>query len=97
METLIGIGVSAGAAVLLSLTFFVAKLQKGEAFQPYKLIRTVVVGLVLGGLAQWKGVTLTVENWDAYIAANAGIIAAVDKLVTIVYRVLVPSEDDQVG
>lgn len=89
MEIAIGFGM----AIMISLTTYVGKLQKGESFQPYKLARTIAVGLVLGGVAYWKGFTITTENWEAYLAANAGIIGAVDQGVKVVYRLIVKSDD----
>ena len=84
MEILLGLGI----AVLLSLSTFVTKLQKGEDFQLYKLVRTLVVGGVLGGVAHWKGVTLTAENWDVYMAANVGVIHYADQGLKFVWRLL---------
>lgn len=94
METLIEIGVSAGLGALYSLLFYVTKKQKGEAFQPYKFIRAIVIGLALGGLAQWRTEALTFDNWDVYVGANASAILVVDKVLTAAYRLLVPSSTD---
>lgn len=88
MEILIGLGI----AVMLSLSTFATKWQKGEEFQWYKLSRTVVVGIVLGGVAYWQGIELTAENWSVYVGANAGAIHYADQGLKFVYRLIVKSD-----
>lgn len=82
MEILIGLGI----AVSLSLSTFANKWMKGEEFQWYKLIRTAVVGIVLGGLAQWQGVELTSENWLVYVGANTGAVNYADQGLKFAWR-----------
>lgn len=81
-------------AVMISLTMYIGKLQKGDEFQPSKLVRTVVVGLILGGIAQWKGFTITQENWDTYLATYAGVIGAADQGLKVAWRAVFPAEDE---
>lgn len=78
--------VAIGMALIVSLSVYAAKMPKGEVFQPYKLARTLIVGAVLGLLAYYKGYTLTVDNWEAYLLANAGIIGFVDQIVKLGWR-----------
>jgi hypothetical protein len=82
MEILIGLGI----AITISLTIYLGKLQKEEEFQPFKLARTLAVGIVLGIIAYVKGYTITAENYEAYLLANAGIIGGVDVVVKVAYR-----------
>ena len=82
MEILIGLGI----AITIAVTIFLGKLQKGEEFQPYKLARTVAVGIALGLVAYFKGYTITAENYEAYLLANAGLIGGIDVVVKIAYR-----------
>ena len=80
------IGVAIIMALVVSLSIYAAKLPKGEIFQPYKLVRTLIVGAVLGVVAYFSGFALTTENWETYLLANAGIIGFVDQLVKLGWR-----------
>ena len=82
MEILIGVV----TAVLIALTMFVGKWQKGEEFQLFKLARTVAVGVVLGLVAHFTDYTITAENYQEYIIANVGLIGGVDVVVKVAYR-----------
>lgn len=92
MEFLSGVGIAVGVAVVIALSTFVTKFQKGEAFQPRKLIRTLLVGVVIGIIAHLKGVTITADNYEAYLLANAGIIGVADQAVKFFYRLIVKSD-----
>ena len=83
---MIQIAISAGIAMLVSLVTMLTKLQKGEKFSIDKLIRTIVIGLVLGGMAAYSGIEITSENWEAYLTANAGIVAVLDQIVKLISR-----------
>lgn len=86
IEVLTGVAV----ALLVSMTTYASKLQRGETFDPRKLLRTVAIGLVGGIGAAITGAEITAENWDAYIAANTGVVALVDQIIKIAGRWLGP-------
>lgn len=73
-------------AVFVSLTTYAGKVQNGEEFDWYKIIRTGVIGLALGGYAAYSGYQITGENWEGYLAANAGFVAVLDQILKAVYR-----------
>jgi len=75
-------------ALIISLGTFVTKLQKGEVFDVTKLLRTVVIGVVLGGLAWYSGFALTAENWETYLIANAGAVSIVDQVVKFISNLI---------
>lgn len=84
MEILIGIG----TALSLAMFIYLGKWKKGESFQPYKLIRTLVVGTVIGLIAYKQGYTLTAENYIGYVGNNASAVFIADQAVKIVYRLI---------
>ena len=59
---------------------FMSKAQKGEAFELLKLARTAFIGGVVGVVMHFTGQTVTADNYQIYITANAGIIAMIDKV-----------------
>ena len=59
---------------------FLSKAQKGEAFEFPKLAKTAFIGAVVGIVMHFTGQTITAENYQVYITANAGIIAMIDKV-----------------
>ena len=75
-----------GSATVLSLLTYFTKWQKGEVFDILKLLRTLLIGLALGIVAKLGGAELTAENWETYLAANAGIIAVIDQIIKAVGR-----------
>ena len=75
-------------ALIISLGTFVTKLQKGEPFDAAKLLRTVIIGAVLGGAAWYGGAVITPENWEAYLLANAGAIAVADQAVKFISNLI---------
>lgn len=76
-------------AMGIAFVTFASKRQKGEAFDGQKLVRTMAIGLVLGLIAYFSGFTLTVDNWEAYLTANAGAVAVVEQVLKIVWRLVV--------
>lgn len=89
IEVLIGLAV----AVSISLTTYAGKRQKGQAFDPYKLLRTVLIGLVGGIGAAITGAEITAENWEAYIAANGFAVTIADQIVKMVMRLFEGKKD----
>ena len=77
-----------GSALVLSLLTYGTKWQKGEPFDVVKLIRTLIIGAVLGIIAKLSGAELTADNWTAYELGNAGIIALIDQLVKLIGRLI---------
>jgi len=92
MDILKQIGVGAGVGLLLALTTFATKVRKGEPFAILKLVRTVVIGSVLGGIAGYSEIPITAENWPDYLAANAGVVAFMDQAIKFVVNKISPSE-----
>ena len=80
---------SLSSAFFLALLTYGTKWQKGEPFDGFKLLRTLIIGAVLGVIAKLGGAELTADNWQAYEAANVGIIAALDQLVKLIGRFIV--------
>lgn len=83
-----GIVYSIIMALVISLGTFVTKLQKGEPFDVVKLLRTLAIGVVLGALAAYSGITITPENWEAYLLANAGAIALADQFIKFIENLI---------
>jgi hypothetical protein len=90
MEFMSTILMSVVVALLISMTTFAGKVQKGEAFDWVKLVRTLLIGVVLGVVAGFSGFQITAENWEMYATANAGAVAIVDQLFKAGLRVVMP-------
>ena len=73
-------------AIALGIATYLTKLQKGETFDPKKLLRTVVIGVVVGVVSAYKGVEVTADTYQAIVAANAGIIAFLDQGFKVIVR-----------
>lgn len=88
MEALIvlvkAIALSIASGVGIGVWAFLSKWKKGETFDIKCLAETVAVSAVLGVLAYFQGVTITAENWEAYLAANAGAIHVADKGLSLI-------------
>jgi len=83
------VAVSVGVALALGLWIYLSKWQKSrEPFNALKFIRTLIVAGILGGVAWYSGFTLTPENWDGYLAANAGAIAFADQGLKMLLNLL---------
>lgn len=80
------IAMSLGMAILLSLVTYMSKMQGGEAFDAYKALRTLLIGVVIGGIAYAKDYHINMENWESYLAANVGIIAMLDQGLKFIWR-----------
>lgn len=83
---------SVGMAFLLSIVTYMTKMQKGEGFDAFKFIRTLVIGLVIGGIAWQQNVQVTGDNWESYITANAGVIAFIDQGIKFIWRLVSDKE-----
>ena len=79
---------SLGMAFLLSVVTYLTKMQKGEGFDAYKFLRTLVIGAVIGGVAWQQHIQITGENWESYITANAGVIAFIDQGFKLIWRLV---------
>lgn len=79
--TITQIAVSAFMAIVLGFWIYLGKLKtKSEPFSVTKLVRTAIIGAILGALAGFTGYDLTASNWEVYLAANTGVIAFIDPL-----------------
>ena len=77
-----------GGAVLLSLVTFMNKFNKGEKFELSKFIRTIIIGVVIGGIAGFQGMTITADNWQALVAGNAGAVAVIDQITIFAMKAI---------
>ena len=82
------VAVSVGMALALGLWIYLRKWQKGEKYNFFKLLTTLVSGIVLGVVAGFTNYDLTVENWGTYLAANAGAIAFADQGFKMLFNLL---------
>lgn len=73
-------------AVIYAVPTYWAKRPKGEVFQARKAVRTVLVALMVGGIAYWKGDILTAENFELYVMANSSAILVFDQGFKYIYR-----------
>lgn len=64
----------------IGLMAYFSKAQKGEAFEPLKLAKTGFIGAVVGLIMYLSGQKVDANNYQVYIAANAGVIYMIDKL-----------------
>jgi len=82
MEALLtNVGTNIVLSLLYSLVNYTSKVQNGESLSGKKMGRTAAVGVVLGVIANLTGFELTDENWQAFAAANTGVIATTDKVI----------------
>ena len=77
-----------GGAVLLSLVTFMNKFNKGEKFELPKFIRTIIIGVVIGSIAGFQGMTITADNWQALVAGNAGAVAVIDQITIFAMKAI---------
>lgn len=82
------VALSMGMALLLSVLTYMTKLQKGEAFDALKAVRTLVIGLIIGSAAWHQNIQLTADNWDTYMTANVGVIALLDQGLKLIGRLI---------
>lgn len=77
-------------SLLVGTSAFVTKVQKGEPFTLYKLVRTVLVGIALGVTAGAFGVPVPAdpEGYALYAAANAGTVAVADQVLKFLWRLV---------
>jgi len=85
---IIAIGASIGVAVGLGVLTYISKMQKGEKFDAQKLIKSGIVGALIGGIASTSGYTLTAENYQSYLVTNAGAVAIAYQLVNLSIRTI---------
>lgn len=76
-------------AIVYGLASYFAKRTKpeGEPFDPRKLLRTVIIGIIVGVVAAQEGIALDPGNfWQ--IATAIGAPAIAERIVQIIYRLL---------
>ena len=73
-------------AIILSLITASAKMQKGEVFALDKLLRTVIIGVVLGVGATILGFEINSGNFQEVLATQTTMIAITDQLAKIIWR-----------
>lgn len=80
--------ISVVSAVAVGYGIFLGKKTKGDKFERRKLLRMALVGVMVGIVAQITGVTITAENYDAYLLSNGFIVIAGDIAVKAIYRLV---------
>lgn len=80
--------ISVGSALVYSFSFYVKKFSstEGEPFKPYKLLSTLIVGLVIGVGLFLSGDQIGRLTFMEIIAANIGAIAVVESILKALYR-----------
>jgi len=76
------------SAVLINIVMSVNKMAKGEKFDIWKLIRTLLVGAGVGGAAGYSGIDIGPENYGTALAANAGVVTFVDQIIILIQKIL---------
>lgn len=75
-----------GLSIGYSFVNYLSKAKNGEAFSGRKLTRTGAVATVIGVAAAVSGFELTADNWQAFAASNAGLIAYTDKALIVALK-----------
>jgi RsiW-degrading membrane proteinase PrsW (M82 family) len=77
-----------GAIVYGLVSYFTKRTRPdGEPFKPRKLLRTIIIGVVVGLFAWQQGVALDLANfWELATAIGAPAIA--ERILQLVYRSL---------
>ncbi|MBE7413835.1 MAG: hypothetical protein HS130_00850 [Deltaproteobacteria bacterium] len=86
MESVYPVILSVFMALLIAVVQFLGKVMKGEEFSPGKLVRTGIVGLVVGAAAGLGGVEVTLDNFVMLAAANAGTVVAAESIIKFLLR-----------
>jgi len=71
----------AASAVAYSVIFYAKKRERGQEFDPYKFLSTLLVGLAVGASLSLTGIEVNQENVTGLIATNIGIIAVVESAI----------------
>lgn len=79
---------SVGAALLVVVPTMLTKLQKGEKFDIVKAGRTLAIGVGLGVLAGFTGYEIKADNYQEYVAANAGAVMVIEQGLKIIFRLI---------
>ena len=81
---------SIGLALGVSLIIYFKKLTKdeGEKFSYQKVVRTIVIGGILGVVSYQQGFDLNMTNYPEYAMANVGVIALADQVLAGIWRFL---------
>lgn len=88
MIEIVPILVAACSGALYSFVFY-AKKRAGKSpqdFDPFKLVSTVIIGMVVGIGLQLSGTNLTQEAVSSQVAVYAGTVALLESLLKTVYR-----------
>jgi hypothetical protein len=76
-------GVGAGLITSLKKT---VKAERPERIDILKLSRTGGTAAIIGLVAYFQGYEITSLNYDSYVAANAGVVMAVESLLSYLKR-----------
>ena len=84
------IGLSLLAAILVGLMTYFSKLAKGpQVFEPKKLARIAVIGLIFGVVALLADFKPTIETFHAFMLANGSLSLVADQAVKLLWRLIV--------
>ncbi len=94
MEMLITIGMSILTALGIALTMYASKSKlidpnQGQAFEGRKMVRTLVVGVIIGIVAYFQGFEITEANFEMYSTTNALVIVGADLATKFIWKLLV--------
>jgi len=71
------------AALIYGLTFYIHNRQLGEAFDPAKLLATLIVALFIGIVMAVTGNPITEFDIWAQLIAYAGLVAVIETWIKI--------------
>lgn len=77
------------AALLYAMsTLFSKSLKRDdfEGFEPYKILRTIVLGIAVGGFFWYTGIEATRGNFKEVIASQGFLIVVVDQVSKAIWR-----------
>ncbi len=84
-------GIASGG--IIGISAFPSKKINGEQWDWIKIIKSLIIGGVVGGILKSQGVDITSENYVAYTAANGGITTIVDKITTAGLKWIIVKSD----
>lgn len=89
MDIMVQVLFSVAVALCYGMGQYLSKLRKGgESFRLPKMVRTLVVGAVVGVAAALGGVEITEESWKLLAVANAGAVMSVEIVLKPVLRLI---------
>ena len=82
--------ISIFAAVVYSMSMYVKKClnpENPQSFDALKFLATVIVGAIVGAVMAISEIPITEESFEKQFMAYMGLVALVENLLKIAYRV----------